>query len=168
MLLCYRCRRLSRPQDNCEHCGAELPGRRAPPKIQVKTALLNRLSLEYRGGDIDLAALTCRIDAELQTARSLLEQAQDAAFPPEQLPFVAEELKLGRQGLSAYLEALELFRGWVHTLDAGELKRVLALTAQADTFLNQAVELNYVSYKTYLESMGEYLHQSGYQGPATS
>lgn len=165
MLLCYQCLNLSKPQDQCEHCGADLPGRKAPPRLQVKTALLNQLSLEYRSRDIDRAQLEARLDQEERTIRSILGQAQDDQFDDDSRGYVEEELRIGRAGLTAYLEAINTMRHWIDTQDRGELKQFLALAAQADSYMNDAVALNFNNYKTYLESMGEFLHQAGYQGP---
>lgn len=165
MLLCYQCLNLSKPQDQCEHCGADLPARKAPPRIQTKTALLNRWSLEYRTRDIERPELETRLAEEERTIRTILGQAADEQFDSDSLPMVEEELRTGRQGLQAYLEALAGFRTWLDTVDSGELKRVLALAAQADSLMNDAVAMNFNNYRTYLESMGEFLHQAGYQGP---
>lgn len=165
MLLCYQCLNLSPPQDQCEHCGADLPGRKSPPRVQVKTALLNQLSLEYRSRDIERPEVEARIDQEERTVRTILGQAADDQFDSDSLPMVEEELRTGRAGLQAYLEALSVFRSWIDTQDRGELKQFLALAAQADTYMNDAVAMNFSNYRTYLESMGEFLHQAGYQGP---
>ncbi len=165
MLLCYQCLNLSKPQDQCQHCGADLPGRKSPPRVQVKTALLNQLSLEYRSRDIDRTQLETRLNEEERTIRTILGQAADDQFDDDSRPFVEEELRTGRSGLQSYLEAISVMRHWIDTQDRGELKQFLALAAQADTYMNDAVAMNFSNYRTYLESMGEFLYQSGYQGP---
>ena len=93
-----------------------------------------------------------------------LEPADDQ-FDDDSRPFVEEELRTGRSGLQSYLEAISVMRHWIDTQDRGELKQFLALAAQADTYMNDAVAMNFSNYRTYLESMGEFLYQSGYQGP---
>lgn len=134
----------------------------------MQTAPLEELrhwTLELRSGDIDEVEFRRRLDERAARYRGVLEGLGALEIPEDMQPELADELQAGRQGIHGFLQAIEALRTWASTGEREVLETGLALASHAMERMNEAVRLNWRTFRTYQEAAEEFLGQAGYQGP---
>jgi hypothetical protein len=155
------CRRIVPEGERCPHCGAALPRLGPPPRRAGLLELVRRKVLEVRSGDVSPSEFEAWLEGFRARFQELRAQVADECIPAEMRAEMAEELRAGRRGLEVFLQSLDLFRQWVRENDRSALDQGMALVAQAVAHLNDAIEMNWRSFRTYQESAEEYLKQLG-------
>lgn len=164
-MFCVSCRHLSPPGPVCERCGAPLEERRDPPPQHGPLESLRAWTLELRSGDLDRPEFLRRLQERRERLLAVLQGLDALDLPDDMVLEVQEELNTGRQGIQGFLEALDALAEWAGTGRKDALDRGIALATQADARMNQAVLMNWRSFRTYQEAADEFLEQVGYQGP---
>lgn len=166
VVLCPACRRLTSTTASCEHCGSALPARSEPPAQSGPLEELRHWTLELRTGDIGQEEFVRRLDAREARLQGVLQGLDELDIPEDMQLELAQELQAGRQGIHGFLQALQALREWAATGQPEALDTGIALATQATSRMNEAVRLNWRTFRTYQEAAEEFLGQVGYDGPA--
>ncbi|MBI3926296.1 MAG: hypothetical protein HY319_12200 [Armatimonadetes bacterium] len=160
-MYCLKCKRLVLDADEC--CGQPLAGTQLPPRVEGNAERLKIKFLEYRTGDINREQLTAYLDREEQRAEQILAHVPGTEeYDEDTLAIMAEELEAGTRGILAYLQALSMAREWILQPSSELLQSALAMAAQGDALVNDAVEMNWRTHRTFLDSAREFLKQMGF------
>ena len=161
---CLGCERISIRGKNCETCGKPLPGLGDPPvKMANKIDVVRRQTLLYRSGDLSRPEYVAWLDKEEDVAWEILEATEEKKISEDMRPVMGDELKAGRKGVATYLQALEALREWLDGGGSDLMQTAFALTTNADNLMDQALKMNWNSYRDLIEATREFLRQSGYR-----
>lgn len=131
------------------------------PRLPGKRETLHLKSLEYRTADISRDELVAYLDGEIRKGRSILEEFGDARLDDETRILMRDMLDPGRRGIAAHLEALALMKEWADSPQKTFLETALALAAQGDSFLNDAIQVGWELSITLDEAACELLRALG-------
>lgn len=131
------------------------------PRLPGKHETLHLKSLEYRTGDITRDQLVVYLDGEARKGRAILDEFSDSRLDHETRVLMKEMLDSGRRGISAHLESLSLMKEWADSPQKALLDTALALAAQGDSHLNDAIAVGWELSITLDEAACELLRALG-------
>lgn len=162
-MLCVECGHIGDSFDkSCEKCGADYPDReKAPPKIESTYFDLEKSCKNIRERNISSGDFRDKLNSMQSKFQTLLKDVENTPIPEEYRQEMQQELNTGIDGIKLYLEALSEMHQYLETRDNIFLDRGLAMAKDANNRLNEALRMNFESYRAIQETAEEFLSTQG-------
>ncbi|MCD4785743.1 MAG: zinc finger Ran-binding domain-containing protein [Candidatus Eremiobacteraeota bacterium] len=163
-MLCTECGYLNYPDAReCEKCKRSLPDRYAPPPRLEKTHYeLESACEKIRNREMSSGDFRDHLIKLENHFRKTLDDINKMDIPSDMMDEVKPELNTGTAGIKLYLEALIELTLYLDTKQEIYMERGLGMARDANNRLNEALKMNFESYRAIQETTEEFLStQSG-------
>lgn len=163
-MLCVECGHINQPYNkSCEKCGVLLPDRKnPPPPLMANYNKLEEFAEKVKNREISSGEFRDFLNNMEAQFRSLLEEVQKIEIPEDAREEMKQEIVTGIGGIKLYLEAFKEMHQFLDTREAIFIERGLAMAKDANNRLNEAMRMNWESFKNIQETAEEFIRtQSG-------
>jgi len=159
IMLCTECGHINPSySDICEKCGKEIPDRTAPPpKLTAHLDKLRRSAEQVKRREMSSGQFRDLLNDLRQTFSDNLQALETMDLPDDIKEEAREELNTGKAGIKLYLEAINEMHRFLDTRETIHLDRGLAMAVDANNRLNEALRMNWKSFRNIQETAEEFL-----------
>lgn len=163
-MLCTECGHLNYPDERiCEKCNKPLPDRDTPPPRLEKTYYeLESACEKIKKREMSSGEFRDHLIKLENYFRKTLDDIDKMDIPSDIMDEAKPEINIGTAGIKLYLEALIELTLYLDTKHDIYLDRGLGMAKDANNRINEALRMNFESYRAIQETAEEFLStQSG-------